>query len=126
MRSFPLLCRSRSWAALCLVSLLSLLPALSPPAGAQGYPGGGGGYTVHCSGGTINGNSLTPTDSPYPGSTGSTTGTVGQSASPSGGQPGTCKITASDGGAITGTSPGTAAARTPPPRPPPSSWRPAP
>lgn len=115
MLSFPLLGRSRFWAALCLVSLLNLF-ALSTPCSAQypgggypgggypggGYPGGGVGYTVQCTDGTINGQALTPTDSPYPGSSGSTSGSASQTAQPSNGQPGTCKITASDGGAITG------------------------
>lgn len=48
MRSFPLLGRSRSGAALSLLSLLSLFVlALSPPAQAQGgYPGGAHGSYV--------------------------------------------------------------------------------
>ena len=62
MLSFPLLGRSRSWAVLAALSLLSLF-ALSPSVRAQGYPGGGSGggypggggaadtYTVAYSGG---------------------------------------------------------------------------
>jgi len=41
MRSFPLLCRSRSCVVLSVLSLLSLcVLAASQPAYAQGYPGG--------------------------------------------------------------------------------------
>ena len=52
MLLFPLLGRSRSWAVVCLFSLLSLsVLALAPPAGAQGSQSSYGGPTY--SGGTV-------------------------------------------------------------------------
>ena len=86
--------------ALVGLAVVVLGTALSP-AQAQ-YPGSGGGYLVSVSGGTVNGKPCVPSNSPYPGSTGSTSGITSTSAAANG-QAGTCKITASDGGAVTGT-----------------------
>ena len=101
--------RSCSFAVPGLFSLLSLF-ALSAPCLAQdpgGSPGPGGpsatnsGYVVQYSGGTIKGTPFIYNTSPRPGSAGSATGIINQSAKATNGQAGTCSITASDGGPIT-------------------------
>ena len=82
MRSFPLLWRSRSWAVVCLFSLLSLsVLALAPSAGAQGYPGSGGGsgYPGSGGGGSYPGSYGGPD---YSGSTGQITFTASPGPNP--------------------------------------------
>ena len=75
-----------------MLSLLSLTPFVCSPAAQAQYPGGGSGYSVTVSGGTVDGKPFIPHNTPYPGSTANTTGCDYTSAGEANGHAVSCSV----------------------------------